>query len=449
MLALACDDISMRLPLALTLFTCLCMALPGQSSDPQYYSVPQIDAPELAPIGQHAVGVRTMTLTNPGQPDVLKFDNETKKAPLTDRQLTVEVWYPAQLSAGQQAHTIYTDTLMSRSGPPKTYTFPGKALRDAPPATGGKYPVLVVSHGYPGSRLFLTWLTENLASKGYVVAAIDHTDSVYGAVRGFPSTLLNRAPDQLFVLDSISKMAADPAHFLHNLADSSRAAIAGYSMGGYGALTSAGAFYSSSSAPARMVPGGYLTPWTQPAPRPANLKAVVAIAPWGAQPPINSWDGSGLSAIKIPTLFLAGDHDDISGYDPGIRTAYLGAKRSDRCLLTYENARHNIGGNPAPQSIELPFAAREGFEEPVWRKDRIIAINLHFITAFLDLHLKGDASRESFLRVAPQRGADGKWPAVPGAAPGGAFSKGDGYWKGFQRRWALGLKMECMPPAEN
>ena len=33
-----------------------------------------------------------------------------------------------------------------------------------------------------------------------VVVAIDHTDSVVGAVRPFPSTLLNRSNDQLFTL---------------------------------------------------------------------------------------------------------------------------------------------------------------------------------------------------------------------------------------------------------
>jgi predicted dienelactone hydrolase len=38
---------------------------------------------------------------------------------------------------------------------------------------------------------------ENLASKGYVVAAIDHTDSVFGAQAAFTSTLLNLSADQL------------------------------------------------------------------------------------------------------------------------------------------------------------------------------------------------------------------------------------------------------------
>ena len=80
--------------------------------------------------------------------------------------------------------------------------------------SGGPFPLVVVSHGYPGSRTFMTWLTENLASKGYVVAAIDHTDSVFGAQRAFTSTLLNRAEDQVFTIDALTARSRDAADFL-------------------------------------------------------------------------------------------------------------------------------------------------------------------------------------------------------------------------------------------
>src|SRR4029078_74904 len=98
----------------------------------------------------------------------------------------------------------------------------GKALRDAVPATpaaGERFPLVVVLHGYPGSRTFLSYLTENLASKGYVVAAIDHTDSVFGEVKGFASTLLNRSNDQLFTIDALGDFGG--------VVDPSRVAILG------------------------------------------------------------------------------------------------------------------------------------------------------------------------------------------------------------------------------
>ncbi len=179
-----------------------------------------------------------------------------------------------------------------------------------------------------------------------------------------------------------------------------------------------------------------------------RIKAVVAIAPWGAQPPNNNWDAGGLAGIRIPTLFIAGDQDDVSGYEQGIKRAFDGAVHSERCLLVYENARHNVGGNPPPREALADFTTREFFEEPVWRKDRITAINQHFITAFLDLYLKGDESRRAYLRFAVEKSNDGKWPLLPGQSAGGKFSPGgqnEGftYWKGFQRRWATGLQMHC------
>jgi predicted dienelactone hydrolase len=281
-----------------------------------------------------------------------------------------------------------------------------------------------------------------------VVAAIDHTDSVLGAVKGFPSTLLNRAADQLFTIGAIEEMAKQPAHFLHGMVDAERVAIVGYSMGGYGAITSAGAGLSKKAMAANIVPGGYLDEWTAGNPQYATklrkeVKAVVAIAPWGGQPPFNSWDADGLAGIHLPLLVIVGDQDDVSDFSNGVKPIFEKAVNSERCLLVYENARHNVGGNPPPPEALSNFTTREYFDEPVWRKDRITAINQHFITAFLDLYLKGDASRRSYLHVAPEKSNEGTWPLPQGESVGGKFNDGINYWKGFQRRWAAGLEMHC------
>src|SRR5207247_2324297 len=94
-------------------------------------------------------------------------------------------------------------------------------------------------------------------------SAIDHTDSVFGAVRAFSSTLLNRSSDQLFTI-----AAMEQAPFLQGVLDASCVAIVGYSMGGYGALASAGAPNSKQGGAARLVPGGYFEPLTQAHPLP-------------------------------------------------------------------------------------------------------------------------------------------------------------------------------------
>jgi predicted dienelactone hydrolase len=311
-----------------------------------------------------------------------------------------------------------------------TFLIHGKALRDAPPIAG-PFPLVIVSHGYPGSRTFLTWHTENLASKGYVVAAIDHTDSVFGAQRAFTSTLLNRASDQVFTIDALAARSRDAADFLHDVMDPDRIAVVGYSMGGYGALTTAGAGYSRAGGSARAIRGGYFDPWLADDPgfetrRRTAVKALVAIAPWGAQPPQNNWDAAGLAGIRVPSLFIVGDHDDVSGYEQGVRKAFEGAVNSERYLLVYENARHNVGGNPPPPEAMTTFAAQAFFDEPVWRKDRIGAINQNFITAFLDFYVKGDATRRDYLDLPTQS------PDRPA-------------WKGFQPRWAVGLRWHRRP----
>ncbi len=433
----------------------LCSA---QTSPESFFSVPGPDAPELAARGAFSVGVRTLQVKNPDQVDILNFDKATKKAPVYDRPLTVEVWYPANIPAGTQERTVYEMGFpRNPAGPkdlPKTVSVLGKALRDAAPApqAGGKpYPLILLSHGYPGSRYFLSYLAENLASKGYIVAAIDHTDSVFGEEKGFESTLLNRSNDQLFTIGALEEMATHPNHFLYGILDADNVAIVGYSMGGYGALASAGAGYSDSALGNSFVPGGYFADWRASSLKyqtrlRKEVKAVVAFAPWGSQPPFNSWDSAALAGIHIPLLLVAGDQDDISDFAGGMKPAFEKMVNSDRCMLVYENARHNIGGNPPPAEALGNFVTRESFEEPAWRKDRITAINQHFVTAFLDLMLKGDESKRGYLHVTPERSNDGQWQIPFGTSVGAKFSDGKDYWKGFQRRYAVGLEMHCVAP---
>ena len=420
-----------------------------------YVSVPPADAPELAARGKLPVGVQTISLIHHNQVDILNFNKDTGKAPLYDRTLRIEVWYPAQIPAGAREETQYWMPVPGGHGfnGSPVFSIPDKALRDALPISGaGPYPLVIVSHGYPGSRYFLSYLTANLASKGYVVAAIDHTDSVFDDQKGFESTLLNRSSDQLFTIQALDELSRQSDSFLHGLVDASNVAIIGYSMGGYGALVSAGAGISDSSRLMNFVPGSYLKDWRANSPKfqaleRARIKAIVAIAPWGEQPPYGAWDAKGLAGIHVPSLFIVGDHDDVADYANGVRPAFEQAVHSERCMLVYENARHNTGGDPPPD-LPLTYGLLQSMDEPVWRKDRITSINQHFITAFLDLYLKGDQSKASYLHVQPEHSNDGKWPVPLNTRDDGAYSTGrdaggDMFWKGFPRRAALGLEMSC------
>jgi hypothetical protein len=181
-----------------------------------------------------------------------------------------------------------------------------------------------------------------------------------------------------------------------------------------------------------------------------GLKALVLFAPWGAQPGNRAWSASALAAIKVPTLVVDGDQDDVAGYKEGVRWIYDNLKSSDRYLLVFENARHNIVGVESPPAAFGSFPLIEKWDEPVWRKDRIQAIDDHFVVAFLDRTLRNDASMDSYLNPPTPHSSDGTWPQSRGQNAGDQFAGHDAssanYWKGFQRRWALGLELQHDKP---
>ena len=82
-----------------------------------------------------------------------------------------------------------------------------------------------------------------------------------------------------------------------------------------------------------------------------------------------------------------------------------------------------------------------------WRKDKIIAINTHMITAFLDRYVRGDESRASYLDGLTPRIDDTVWPAdlAPRFDMTSTASAPVTLWKGFKRRFATGLELRAAP----
>lgn len=403
-------------------------------------SRPSVDAPELAALGPFKIGVRTLSLVDAAQADVLAFDPSTRQAPLRDRALKVDLWYPANVPAGAQRETYSGSLPAEPPAPPTKFTIPGIAVRDAEPA-GGRYPLVILSHGYSNETAALSWLTENLASKGYVVAAIRHADPPITERDKLAEPLLRRPLDIAFVARQLQAMPARESGI-----DASRVALIGYSMGGYGVLTAAGGELEAASPLAQLIPGGLLAPYARGGAASRSLlvsgvKAVVAISPAGGA--LKSWGQDGLRAITAPLLLIAGDRDHTVNYASGARAFFDLATRSNRYLLTYKGGGHRIGLGPAPDEMRGRLWDLDWFEDPVWRADRIVGINLHFITAFLDLYVKEDATREEYLKGMTQESVDGDWPASAGLAYD-AYSPGGGsvtVWKGFQRQHAEGLEL--------
>ncbi|MEM9850698.1 MAG: dienelactone hydrolase [Pseudomonadota bacterium] len=409
------------------------------------------DAPELSAYGELPVGVRQVEMTNPGQINILAIDPAAEKPnplPTYDRTLTVEVFYPAAPDAtGATAHKAFI-----RDGRTEI-TLNGKAMRDAAPASGAAYPLVMISHGYPGNRWLMSHLAENLASKGYVVASIDHTDSTYRTQAAFGSTLVNRSLDTGFVLNEMAKASAADEGFLSGLVNADQAAIIGYSMGGYGAVITAGGGVTQQAVDYPWGgPHGTLgihlsgseTHNALPDPR---IKTVIAIAPWGLT--FGFWDAETLKGMKIPALFMAGSVDDVSGYEPGIRSIWQGATGIERALLTFDNANHNAAAPfPAPQEGRevdetLGFAPYDHYADAVWNTERMNNIAQHFSTAWLDIYLKGDSEKEAYLDLVPNAN-DGVWSVNED----GTQKDDHTHWTGFQNRTAKGLRYEVLPAGE-
>ena len=406
-------------------------------------------APALAAYGALPVGVRQLEMVNPGQIDILAIDPAADKPaelPRYDRPLTVEMWYPAaEGSTGSTELRAYL-----RDGTTEV-TLTGRAMRDAAPAaTAEPFPLVIISHGYPGNRFLLSHLAENLASKGYVVAAIDHTDSTYRTQAAFGSTLVNRSLDQLFVLEDLAGRAAQGAEF-EGLYDAGNTGIIGYSMGGYGAIITAGGGVTEASVGyAWGGPHGTLgihqagseSHRALPDPR---VKTAVAIGPWGMN--TGFWDAAGLAGIQIPMLYIAGSQDDTSLYEGGVRAIWEGTTSVEAALLTYVNAGHNAAAPmPAPAesfyfSEDKGFNISEHYTDPVWDTVRMNNIAQHFVTAWLDLHLKGDAQAARYLELV-ETSNDGVWSMNED----GTEKEDHSHWKGFAEGTAKGLIYEVRVP---
>lgn len=134
----------------------------------------------LAPTGQYSVGIVDHELVDEGR----------------HRRLMVSVWYPAAESGTPAKLTEHPEAVTT--GLERAFGLPGVSLllqhlryfkvaasQDAPIASAATpFPVLVFSHGLTGTRFQNSPTFQQLASHGYVVVAVDHTDAA--AVTVFP-----------------------------------------------------------------------------------------------------------------------------------------------------------------------------------------------------------------------------------------------------------------------
>ena len=244
--------------------------------------------------------------------------------------------------------------------------------------------------------------------------------------------------------------AAEGGEFA-GLYDAGNTGLIGYSMGGYGAVITAGGGVTEASV-------GY--PWGGPhgtlgihqagsethknLPDP-RIKTAVAFGPWGMN--TGFWDAEGLAGVQIPMLFIAGSRDETSLYEKGVRAIWENVSGVKTALLTYINADHNAGAPmPAPEesyyfSEDKGFNISEHYTDAVWDTARMNNIAQHFVTAWLDEQLKGDAGAGAYLELV-ENSNDGVWSMNED----GTEKEDHSYWKGFPEGTAKGLVYEVKSP---
>jgi len=130
-----------------------------------------------------------------------------------------------------------------------------------------------------------------------------------------------------------------------------------------------------------------------------------------------------------------------------VRSAFDAEVHAPRYLLTFKEAGHSIALVGAPAEMRHTFWDIDWLEDAVWRKDRLLPVQVHFITAFLDRYVKGDAGKAGYLDGLVPDSDSGSWTGLPRGriarfSPGAPAAT---VWKGFQPGKAAGMMFEHKP----
>lgn len=214
--------------------------------------------------------------------------------------LKMAIWYPTNAPASTYTY----------SGPGAAIS--GQVALNAAPASCAQFPLVVFSHGWSGCGTQSVYLTEELARRGYIVAAPDHNDHGCSVDGGsipllqvffdFPFTKFGQAStwtdqtaayrnaDIESVLNYMLNTWADKS-----VVNASQIAAAGHSFGGYTALAKVGGWNS----------------WLN-----TKFKAAVMYSPYVQA--FQAQNPETVSAASVPQLFMTGGAQD-SGIVPWVK----------------------------------------------------------------------------------------------------------------------------------
>lgn len=268
-------------------------------------------------LGPHAVGRRSIEVVDSAR----------------DRTLNVDVWYPADADAAEDAPFTRYSFL------PTAY-FDSEVARDQPEVAGdGPFPLLVYSHGSGGISYAASFNMEHLASYGFVVAAPDHKgntaiDRVSGGGDEQSVVAYNRPLDVSAVIDEMLDQGNEADGPFGGAVDAEHIGVMGHSFGGFTALAIAGGFANEEGT----------------VPADGRVDAIIALAPSSTL-----IAESALTSIDVPMLLMTGTKDDTTPIDPQTERPWelVPAKPAYRVDLT--DAGHQTLTDVCDYAQEIPM----------------------------------------------------------------------------------------------
>lgn len=262
--SLAIPTASLAIPAASPTLTAEPRALAAEShGGPAAPSAP-LELPR--PTGPYAVGRDTLHLT-----DAQRRDPWVPSAGA--RELMATMYYPARPGTGgapapymttEEAQLLLKGSELADVLPAEQLAGTRTHARTGARAVGGHHPLVVLSPGFALHRATLSLLSEELASRGYVVALLDHAyeslgtafpggrtltcvacDTVKNAPKDDQLPLMakvatGRAADISFVIDTLTAAPHrphGPARRYSSMIEPKRIGVAGHSIGGNSAAT--------------------------------------------------------------------------------------------------------------------------------------------------------------------------------------------------------------------
>ncbi len=241
----------------------------------------------LAEDGPYLAGYIDLTLRDPSR----KTAAHGLYPEMDGRTLVVRVWYPADKPFGALTSAYL-----------------------APPARAdGPFPMLLHSHGFSSNKDELAYAAEWMATRGWVVAAVEFPLTNLMTTGGPQlADVANQPADVRFVLDDLLARGNVSTDHLFKVIDGERVALSGVSLGGLTTLLTT-----------------YHRDWHDP-----RVKAAIDIAgPTGFFAPIF------YSYVPLPMLLIYGDTDAIVDYTAHALPARARAPEGTR-LMTLAAASH-------------------------------------------------------------------------------------------------------------